>query len=285
LTNQQVRACLGRSAERLGGYAFSNQANHPHGPWNVEVGYGLVRADKAVACAIAELAGAASETQPPPLEHDPTPHSEEEPTMDPSIPAPPSPTAQEGRNQSARGDLAVGALIGLAGVMLGALIVFASGGRGCCAGMGQTLVGLCTQCPVVGPDVVPESSVEPPYPAPKLPPVPDKFRGIIGSDMNASADCAATVNTVRRGGIALELKVDEDENGLYESSEYSAIQTTNVQGYFEFDAVPDGVALLTVDSVTTVGYTNSCEADGTKDGSTTVSFDAGSGAVYCFGYD
>jgi subtilisin family serine protease len=54
LTEQQVRNIIESTAQKVGGYSYQTDSNHPSGTWNNEMGYGLVDAYAAVqaACAI-----------------------------------------------------------------------------------------------------------------------------------------------------------------------------------------------------------------------------------------
>ena len=48
LTREEVHELICRTAYKLPNYTFTNDANHPYGTWNREVGYGLVDANAAV---------------------------------------------------------------------------------------------------------------------------------------------------------------------------------------------------------------------------------------------
>lgn len=48
LTAQNVNTIIESTAQKIGGYAYSNHSNRPNGTWHVEMGYGLVDAFAAV---------------------------------------------------------------------------------------------------------------------------------------------------------------------------------------------------------------------------------------------
>jgi hypothetical protein len=48
LTQAQVCQAIESTCQRVGGYSYTNNANHPNGLWNQEMGYGLVNAYAAV---------------------------------------------------------------------------------------------------------------------------------------------------------------------------------------------------------------------------------------------
>lgn len=48
LTREDVSEILESTAQKVGGYNYSNNNNHPNGTWNLNTGYGLVDAHKAV---------------------------------------------------------------------------------------------------------------------------------------------------------------------------------------------------------------------------------------------
>ena len=52
LTREEVHELICRTAYKLPNYTFTNDANHPYGRWNEEVGYGLVDARAAVYAAL-----------------------------------------------------------------------------------------------------------------------------------------------------------------------------------------------------------------------------------------
>ena len=55
LTGQQVRDILESTAQKVGGYNYQSNQNHPNGTWNDEMGYGLVDAYAAVQKAMPDL--------------------------------------------------------------------------------------------------------------------------------------------------------------------------------------------------------------------------------------
>lgn len=55
LTGQQVRDIIESTAQKVGGYNYQQNPNHPNGTWNLEMGYGLVDAYEAVKKAFADL--------------------------------------------------------------------------------------------------------------------------------------------------------------------------------------------------------------------------------------
>ena len=52
LTREEVHELICRTAYKLPNYTFTNDANHPYGRWNAQVGYGLVDARAAVYAAL-----------------------------------------------------------------------------------------------------------------------------------------------------------------------------------------------------------------------------------------
>ena len=48
LTNDQVKHFIEASAEKVGGYTYNNDPLHPHGTWNLEMGYGRINIARAL---------------------------------------------------------------------------------------------------------------------------------------------------------------------------------------------------------------------------------------------
>jgi subtilisin family serine protease len=48
LTNDQVRSIIGKTAEKVGGYAYDEDPAHPLGTWNNEMGYGRINVFRAL---------------------------------------------------------------------------------------------------------------------------------------------------------------------------------------------------------------------------------------------
>lgn len=48
ITNDHVRAIIEQSADRVGGYIYTDTPGHPNGPWNPEMGYGRINVERAL---------------------------------------------------------------------------------------------------------------------------------------------------------------------------------------------------------------------------------------------